>query len=161
MIHTRDSDFLESQSIIAGVFVTYLVQYPVMLFISEYGKEHYPTDEAIGIASTLSPAIIFQSVTIPLLCFTSYKDPPFTASPALHLQWTKVVPKLYSLLMLVNFIVLPFLVGGVLAHNYYAVEKTNFTAPLWFIAFTNVSFLINWSPNVMKMYHGFAKSIQN
>jgi hypothetical protein len=25
MMHTRDSDFLESQSIIAGVFVTYLV----------------------------------------------------------------------------------------------------------------------------------------
>ena len=71
------------------------------------------------------------------------------------------MPKVYSLLLLVTFIVLPFLVVGVLAHNYVTVERTNFTAPLWFIAFTNVSFLVNWSPNVMKMYAGFSKTVQN
>ena len=61
--------------------------------------------------------------------------------------------------MFVDFIALPIFVIAMLDSNFTTVEKTNFTAPLWLIAFTNLSFLVNWAISVFKIYSSFAKIV--
>jgi hypothetical protein len=50
--------------------------------------------------------------------------------------------------MLVSFIVLPIAVVAVLTYDHSLVEKSNFMAPLWFIALTNLCFLAAFSQAV-------------
>lgn len=95
---------------------------------------------------------LFQLVTFPCLIFLSYKDAPSHRLDRLSpLKWIDIMPYLFYIVALVDFLIIPVCSVAHTALSYREVDDSNFTGLLTFVAFINAVFMVYWTPFLVKM----------
>jgi hypothetical protein len=144
-IMNNESDFLESQSTLSGTFVSFAVQYPVLLFVREFCRFEALKDSTLAVEAKILPMTLFQLLTFPLLIFINFVEPPFQFTEVLF-SWIGIAPKIFGIIAIVDYVVIPIANAALFIADYRNVINSNFTGQIAFCFYCSVLIAFIYGP---------------
>jgi hypothetical protein len=147
LMHSAESDYLESQCIMLGIFTTFVVPAVYLKFIMQQievsGK--LVNDPAADIASVQYPLAVIQSLGMIIFLFVSFHRSPFD-DLNLMAKYLTYVPKIFAGIVVLIFVVIPVFVVLDTLIQLGDVNGSAYKSALWIYCFTSIITTCFWIP---------------
>lgn len=143
-----NTDFLESQQLMVGMFVTFFVPMCYLYFISIYCQdvETLKSDTLVEVISNLAPMAVFQTVSMLFLMFIPIRTPMITRYQSVSDAWSKYLPFVHLGTTVCSFVLIPIAVIAYTFSQKSNIHKSAFEGGVWIYCITSFFVLLLWFP---------------
>lgn len=140
MIHGETTDFLESRSIILGIYIQMHAPMVMLYFIKHEMSDSKVADPTSELVTTSFYRALFQAAACLYLTFVSFINPPFQF---LSSFWLDIGPLIHGFLTIAAFVVIPCF------EIWYRAkfEDNQFACELKLVWTANFILLVFWVPS--------------
>lgn len=147
LMHSAESDYLDSQTVMLGIFITFVVPAVYLKFILRQIEQSGKLDDdpAAHIASMQYPLAVIQSLGMLIFVFISFHKSPFD-NLNLMAKYLTYVPKIFAVIAVLIFVVIPVFVVVDTLIKLDDINGSVYTSALWIYCFTSIITCVVWIP---------------
>jgi len=143
-----NTDFLESQQLMVGIFVTFFVPMCYLYFISIYCQdvEALKSDTSVEVISNLAPMAVFQTVSMLFLMFIPFRTPMITRYQWVSDAWSKYFSFVHLGTAVCSFVLIPIAVIAYTFSQKSNIHNSAFEGGVWIYCITSFFVFLLWFP---------------